>query len=333
MRAQIFRLLCGLTLCLTAALAAHAQTDQQPQPPAADDDIQVRGAFLTTRPSAPERKKPANDAPAKPRTGDGNSPAKGAHGETAKNTTAPPPRQNTGAATKGTTQRPETNGANGANVTLASFNPAAIGIGYTLFQRDANGDARRVDPSHVFHVGDSIRISLEANTDGYLYVFYTENEGEPQMIFPDSRLGRGNNYIRAHVPYEVPSNMEADERLRWFVFDATPATEHLYIVLTREPLPGVPTGEALVTYCAEASHSCPWNPPRALWGQLTKEQPREQVAVSKIKDEGHAQTPGEREATTRGLGLAVDAPEPTVVRMNASSTTGLLVTSLMLVHK
>ncbi|HEX8179756.1 MAG TPA: DUF4384 domain-containing protein [Pyrinomonadaceae bacterium] len=326
MRVTLLKLLCGLALCVAAtALTAHAQ--DAPQPATNDDDVQVRGAFLTTRPSAPEKKKPADPAPARERT-NGSAPAKGASGQVAKNTPVAPPTKKSGGV-KQTSERPAAN----ANITLANFNPAAIGIGYTLFQRDLNGDARRVDPNHVFHRDDAIRISLEANTDGYLYVFYTENEGEPQMIFPDSRLGRGSNFIRAHVPYEVPSNMEADERLRWFVFDATPATEHLYIVVTREPLPNVPTGEALVGFCADPAHSCPWNPPRSLWAQLVKEQPREQVAVSKIKDEGHVQTPSEREATTRGLGLAADAPEPTVVRLNASSTTGLLITTLTLVHR
>ncbi|MFL6212172.1 MAG: DUF4384 domain-containing protein [Pyrinomonadaceae bacterium] len=326
MCAKLFHLFCCLTFCAGYALSARAQGAQQPP---ADDDIQVRGAFLTTRPAPPERK--PTPAPAREHTSSAgnNSSTKIAHNEAAKNTGTTPANKGTGVKVKGTTERPDTS----ANVTLANFNPAAIGIGYTLFQKDVNGDARRVDPNHVFHVGDAIRISLEANTDGYLYVFYTENEGEPQMIFPDSRLGRGSNYIRAHVPYEVPSNMEADERLRWFSFDATPASEHLYIVVTREPLPNVPTGEGLVTYCADPNHSCPWNPPRSLWAQLTKGQGHEQVAMSQIKDEGHVQTSGEREATTRGLGLAADAPEPTVVRMNASSTTGLLITQLTLVHK
>ncbi len=338
MRATIFRLCCCLLLGATGTLCARAQGEQTPP---ADDDIQVRGAFLTTRPVAEEKRKPVADAPpAKSRTppertqSAGNNGGRhqgrpqGEHGEAPKHDTTAT-NKNTGPAVKGTPNTPKV----AAGYTLANFSPAAIGLGYTLFMKDANGDATRVDPSHVFHSGEAIRLSLEANTDGYLYVFYTENGSGAQMIFPDSRLGRGNNYVRAHVPYEVPSNMEADERLRWFVFDATPATERVYIVLTREPLPDVPTGEGLVSYCLDTNHSCPWNPSRSLWAELTKEQSHEQVAMSKIKDEGRTQTPREREATTRGLGLAADAPEPTVVRMNASSTTGLLVTSVALMHK
>ncbi len=338
MRANIFRLLCGLTLCLAGTLCARAQGEQTLP---ADDDIQVRGAFLTTRPVAEEKKKPAADAPPpKVRTSpertqtagnNGGRPQgrpQGTHNAGPKHDTTAT-HKNTGPAVKGPPNQPTAT----AGYTLATFNPAAIGLGYTLFMKDASGDATRVDPSRVFHSGEAIRLSLEANTDGYLYVFYTENGSAAQMIFPDARLGRGNNYVRAHVPYEVPSNMEANESLRWFVFDATPATERVYIVLTREPLPNVPTGEGLVSYCLDTNHSCPWNPSRLLWSDLTKEQGQEQVATSRIKDEGRMQTPREREATTRGLGLATDAPEPTIVRLNASSTTGLLVTSVALTHK
>ena len=325
MRARLFPLLCCLTLCAASALTARAQGEQQPPTPA-DDEMQSRGAFLTTRPSAAEKPKPAaTPAKSRPASAAAPKPTKGAHTETAKAT--PAPKKNPDA------KKPADPAEADANYKLANFNPAALGIGYTLYMKDASGDAVRVDPKRTFRSGEAIRLSLEVNTDGYLYVFYTENGGEPQMIFPDSRLARGNNFVRAHVPYEVPSNMEADERLRWFVFDATPATEQLYLVVTREPLPDVPTGETLVSYCLDPNHSCPWTPTRALWAQLMKEQPKEQVAVSQIKDSGRAQTARERDATTRGLGLAADAPEPTVVRMNASSTTGLLVTSLMLVHK
>jgi hypothetical protein len=330
MRAKLFSLAC---CCLLTGVALAVHSQQQPEQ--TDDEVTVRGAFLTTRPGA-EKPKPTPQVAASPKRPNTNA--------TTASNTGPRHSSNTHGPTTAANRNKNTNGAgaNGtqvasnntdATITNATFSPAAIGIGYTLYMKDANGDAVRVDPGRVFHSGDAIRLSLEANTDGFLYVFYTENEGEPQMIFPDSRLGRGNNLIRAHVPYEVPSNMEADERLRWFVFDATPATEHVYIVVAREPLPNVPTGEILVGYCRDAKNSCPWNPPHSLWGQLIQAQGREQVAMSKIKDEGRTQTPREREATTRGLGLAPDAPEPTVVRMNASSTTGLLVTSIALTHK
>ena len=39
-----------------------------------------------------------------------------------------------------------------------------------------------------------------------------------------------------------------------------------------------------------------------------------------------------RDATTRGIGLAKGAPEPSIIRMNASSDTGILITVLEMSH-
>jgi hypothetical protein len=208
----------------------------------------------------------------------------------------------------------------------------ALALGYTLYMRDANGDAVRVDPSREFHNGDRVRIALEPNTDSYLYVFHTENNGTPEMIFPDARLSGGDNFIAAHVPTEIPSGQEQNERLRWFAFYGQPATERLYIVITREPLPLVPTGNALVNYCQSNKDGCPWHPLAQIWSQVQKEL-NTRVRVVKDKNYGQAQTTREREATTRGFGLDQSAPAPSVIRMNATSNAPVLVTALDLVHQ
>jgi hypothetical protein len=96
--------------------------------------------------------------------------------------------------------------------------------------RDQTGGAVRVDPARQFRAGEQIRIALETNSDGYLYIFHTENGANPQMLYPDVRLNGGANAVRAHVPYQVPSSLND-----WFRFDANPATERLYIVVARKP--------------------------------------------------------------------------------------------------
>ncbi len=48
---------------------------------------------------------------------------------------------------------------------------------------------------------------------------------------------------------------------------------------------------------------------------------------------GQPQTEKEQVATTRGLGLDQTAPQPSVIRMNASTNAPVLVTVLGLVHK
>jgi Domain of unknown function (DUF4384) len=274
-----------------------------------DDD--VRGAFLSTRPkttntNATRRRRP-------PRNTNSN-----AGSTVAKNT-------NTG----------NTNVAN-ANIRItANANNTAsgpIGLGYTLFMRDPNGRAVRVEPGHEFHNGDRVRISLEPNVDGYLYVFHTEGDGAPEMIYPDPRLDGGENWIEAHVPIEVPSNEESDERLRWFAFYGAANTEHLYVVVTRQPLPFVPTGDELVNYCSANKGKCPWHPVVEVWVRV-QDANKAEVKVVTTKTFGQSQTEKEQVATTRGLGLDQSAPQPAVIRMNVSTNAAVLVTVLDLVHK
>jgi Domain of unknown function (DUF4384) len=276
-----------------------------------DDD--VRGAFLSSRPkttnaNASRRRRPARNT---------NSTASA----TAKNA-------NTG----------KTNVANAninviVNVNNAVSGPAsAIGLGYTLFMRDHNGRSIRVEPGREFHNGDRVRISLEPNVDGYLYVFHTEGDGPAEMIYPDARLDGGENWIEGHVPIEVPSSEETDERLRWFAFYGDAGIERLYVVVSREPLPLVPTGNDLVNFCSANKDKCPWHPAVEIWARL-QDATKAEVKVATSKTFGQAQTDTEKVATTRGLGLDKSAPTPAVIRMNVTTNSPVLVTVLDLIHK
>jgi hypothetical protein len=274
----------------------------------------VRGTFLVSRPAA---------TPAKSNTG--------APRRTAKTTTSRAPTKKA-PHTSLATGKKSTASAVAADIEKAAAATGPIGLGYSLFMKDSNGFPVRVDPLTVFHAKDSIRISLESNIDGFLYVFYTENDNNPQMLFPDARLMAGDNRIEAHVPYEVPSSYEPDESRRWFVFDENPASEKLFIVVAREPIPGVPTRSALVDYCRKSTAGCTWKPEPAVWS-LVKDALNARVKVSKTGRYGQPQTDVERVATTRGLGLDASAPAPSVVRMNVSSDAPVLVTAVELTHR
>jgi hypothetical protein len=209
---------------------------------------------------------------------------------------------------------------------------APIGIGYTLYKKGADGSPVRVLASQEFRAGDAVRLMIEPNTDGYLYVFHAENDRDPVMIFPDARLSGGDNRIKAHVPYEVPSSQEADPRFRWFYFDDKPATERLYLVVTRSPLPGVLTAKSLVAHCRANPKDCPWRPSLEDWNKLAAKVDTG-VSVSRGEAPGQIQTAVERDAVSRGLGLPPGAPAPSVVKMNTSPKAGMLMTAVDLAHK
>jgi Domain of unknown function (DUF4384) len=270
-------------------------------------DEDVRGAFLSSR----------------PKTTNANAPS---HRHKPRRTTS----TSAGASVSVSSGNLTTANANRPTSRVKTVGP--IGLGYTLFMRDQFGRAVRVDPTHAFHNGDSVRVSLEPSIDGYLYIFHTENDGLPEMIYPDSRLDYGDNLIDAHVPVEVPSSEATDERLRWFTFYGNGGVERLYIVVTRDPLPGVPTGDTLVSFCAANKDRCPWHPAADVWAQV-QVGAKADVKIVTSSQFGQPQSNAEVVATTRGLGLDQSAPQPSVIRMTASTKAPVLVTVLDLLHQ
>ena len=277
----------------------------------AQQDEDVRGAFIESRPKTTNLKGPSRRQRRRP----------------------PKTNTNTNSAASAST-------ATNANITMPAATSLpiskkaqpAIGLGYTVFMREPSGRAIRVEPTREFLTGDRIRLAFEPNVDGYLYIFNSENGAAPKMIFPDARLNGGENWIEAHVPVEVPSSEEAEERLRWFEFFGDPGTERVFIVVTRDPLPGVPTADELVAFCGQNKDKCPWQAPDDVWQQIQKATTA-QVKVARTQNFGQAQTEREKVAMTRGLGLDQSMPQPSVIRISASSNDAILVTILDLVHK
>jgi hypothetical protein len=272
----------------------------------AQQDEDVRGAFLTTRPkAAPKTNKP---------------------GPTNKlNRRRPkpvPPNPGPSPVVK----------KDDKTETPAKVNVPRMGLGLTLFMRDSNGLAVRTDPSHEFRKGDHVRFLIETNADGYLYVFNTTDGGQPVMLYPDPELDEAGNYFQAHVPFEIPSSVAAEERLRWLTFDAHPGAEKLYFVFTREPLATVPIEDDLITFCRDNEAKCPWHPGSEIWAQIQNEL-NEPVQVAKAAGLGSAQTSAEHQAATRGIGLNRDDPEPSLIMLTASTSKSVLVAAVDLIHK
>ena len=288
--------------------------------PLVQDDGDVRGAFLTSRPkdkpvSSGTTAKPSRRKP-KP-SGGSNNPGSGSSGS---NNPGP-----------GHPAKPDKtpNKPGPSSPSSTPVNARRLGLGVTLFMRDSNGLAVRVDPEHVFRKGDRVRVLLETNTDGYLYIFNTTDDGPATMIYPDAELDDAGNYLQAHVPFEIPSSVSTDERLRWFAFDQAAGTERLFFVFTREPLNGIPIDDDLIALCKDSK--CPVKPDSDVWAVVQK-QMQEPLQTDKTKQFGGAQTATEEQAASRGLGLSKEDPPPSLVMM-ASSARSTLVATLDLIHK
>lgn len=315
-------ILFGLLLAVGGAFASEAAISAQSPAPTASstsesaepDEENTRGAFMTSRPKTVDKPPKSTGAAA-------NSPQ-------------PRSRRRPKPQTTGTSSGTTTKGNSTSTTAVESRKKPIVqkmGLGVTLFMRDANGLAVRVDPTHEFHKGDAVRVLLETNADGHLYIFNTTDDGPPVMIYPDPQLDDAGNFLQAHVPLEIPSSVATEENLKWFRFDEHPGIERLYFVFTREPLAGVPIEDDLAKFCAEKKN-CSWHPEPALWTSLQKEMSTP-PPVSKAEKYGKAQTSAEHDAATRSIGLSREDPEPSLVMMNASTATALLVAAVDLFHR
>lgn len=107
-----------------------------------------------------------------------------------------------------------------------------LGLRYAVLKRDASGQYNEVDPDTSFRSGDRIRLKVDANTSGYLYVVMRGSSGTWKLLFPSAEVAGGSNHVSKGESRQIPSGERGQ-----FVFDEQAGNEKLFIVLTRQPEP------------------------------------------------------------------------------------------------
>lgn len=116
-----------------------------------------------------------------------------------------------------------------------------LGIGYTLFKKDAAGEFVRVTTQEIFKSGDSARLLVETNVDGYLYIFSREDGQPPTLLYPNTQVQNGKNFIPAHQAFWLPEEGE----LEFDNVKTGPAKETLTLVFSETPLANLPPATSL----------------------------------------------------------------------------------------
>jgi hypothetical protein len=300
-----------------AAMIPRAQDSQQSGQKLIADFINSRGASYAQPPSRlkpkPKRRPPAPGAsrPEHPPKQEG-KPESTASVEKAKP-----------ASTTPTPQEAKSDGAAKPGMQPAGARP--IALGYTLVMEDANGRPVVVDEAREFKFGDSIRLLLEPDTNGYFYIFQTQDDAQPQMLYPHAALDKGRNGIGAHTRENVPAE-------RWFVFGPPAGALRIYVILSRKPLAGVPTGDELIAFCGGPRDECYWEPKSSEWERIKAAASTGAVEErnSLLADAGVLLSD---EAFTRGLRLKKESAAPAVVRVNSLPSADVLMSVITLVCK
>lgn len=335
----------ALMLCC-ASLAARAQQQQGQQ----DQDQKVIDDFVTTRgvsfddPSASNSTQKHTTHTAPPHRSNSGSAASRSHGSNSQGGTLASnkhtPTTANGSKVGNTSAGQSSEVAaqsddmsnNGAQTLKTSATTGGalrpVGLGYTVFMKDSAGGLLPVDSAHEYKSGDEIVIALEPNTEGYIYIFDAENDSNPGMLFPNVLLDSGANAAHAHVRETYP----ADAKYA-FEFDNNTGIENIYVVVSRHPLEGVPTGDALVAACKKCDEYG-WRPTAAQWQRIKAGATDHHVVEAKNTQIAQLQAqPVPAASIQRGIRIKRDDPAPAVVRVAGSPDADALVTVIKLVHK
>ena len=78
-----------------------------------------------------------------------------------------------------------------------------MGLKCRLLLQNASGSFLPVKPDSIFHTNDHIRLELESNAPGYLYVIQQGSDSTWQVLFPSVEIHDNNNRVVAMQPVEV----------------------------------------------------------------------------------------------------------------------------------
>jgi hypothetical protein len=116
-------------------------------------------------------------------------------------------------------------------------------VQYRIFKVEGNGSQIEVNPVTIFNSGDRIRFGFKTSEDGYLTIIRQSDPNQPGwMLFPDSRVNSGQNFVRRGQEFTVPSacvrgtpSVECT-----YTVNADSAQDFYTIIFSRDSTPNLP---------------------------------------------------------------------------------------------
>lgn len=115
-------------------------------------------------------------------------------------------------------------------------------IQYRLVKRGDRGELLDTSPSTVFFTGDQVKIAITANQDGYLYIIHNTQGQDGELVFPDSRINNGLNFISKNTEYIVPGSCPkfVNPKDCWYQMDEIAGREEFTLVFSRDAISSLP---------------------------------------------------------------------------------------------
>jgi len=115
-------------------------------------------------------------------------------------------------------------------------------VQYRVLIKRPNGTEGESSLASVFHPGDQLRLGVTANQDGFLYVIYQKENEDGLIMFPDSRVNNGENYVTKNQEFILPpiNCPVPDPNECWYKVTDDPTKEFFIVVFSRDQIVDLP---------------------------------------------------------------------------------------------
>ncbi len=110
-------------------------------------------------------------------------------------------------------------------------NTYPLGVRYAVLQWQ-EGRLTPAPPDRSYRAGDRIKLQIEVNDSGYLYLIHRGSSGAWRPLFPSPEISGGDNRVERGKVYEIPPG-------HVFTFDEQPGEEKIFLVFSRDPETGL----------------------------------------------------------------------------------------------
>lgn len=123
-----------------------------------------------------------------------------------------------------------------------------LAIQWRVLKINAAGTPEETNPTATFFPDDRLRLAVKANQSGYLYIIYQPSkDADGRILFPDSRINSGQNYVAKNQELIVPSICPAGISPRDCSYVVRPpaGAEMFHIIFSRDLLLDLPNEAAM----------------------------------------------------------------------------------------
>ncbi|MEW6730055.1 MAG: DUF4384 domain-containing protein [Acidobacteriota bacterium] len=126
---------------------------------------------------------------------------------------------------------------------------------WRVLKRNDGGSGQETNPKSIFHTGDRLRLVVKANQPGYLYIIHNSEGQDGTLLFPDSRINNGKNFIQKDQEYILPAYCPTpefdDPHDCWWRMTPPGGAEEFTLIFSRDMIIDLPneiieTGRVIV---------------------------------------------------------------------------------------